>query len=235
MSRVLMEGSFYPYRCVHRFGPAARWTQSGTNAAPDRIPNRHLLHPRPPCIAQVTACRTTAIRAEVARAARHRQPRIIIEAVDPRGTTRRPRNGVNVGVAAPSRPRCAPIDVRGPATKSGIATERDRASTREGTDRVRDRAEDPARETKGEVAVVIAAETETDIDTGRAAGTTPGRPRTSPMFWKITARGRGQRCIKQQWSSRSRTPSRTMVALWRCSRRCRNKCSQPRRNLPLRY
>lgn len=190
MSRVLMEGSFYPYRCVPQFGRSARWSQSGTNAAPDRIANRHLLRPRLPCIAQVTPRHMTAIRAEPVRGVRPRPPWTTIVAVDPRGTTRRPRSGASAVAVAPGRPRCGRIGGPGPTTGTGTATERDRASTRGETGRDRGRAEGPARGTRDGAAVVIAAETGTG--TGRAAGTTPGRPPTNPMSWRSTERGRGR-------------------------------------------
>lgn len=210
MSRVLMEGSFYPYRCVRvrpfirQFGPAVRWTQSGTNAAPDQIPNRHPLRPRPPCIAQVTAQHTTAAikAAEVTRDARPRPrpPRTTIVAVDPRATTPRRRRSDVAGAvaAAPDHRPCAPTDGPDPATgtETAIATERDRADTPEGTDRGRDRAADHARGTRNVVAAATAAGTGTD--TGRAADTTPGRPLTSPTPWRITARGRGRCCTRPQ-------------------------------------
>lgn len=161
-----------------QFGPSARWTQSGTNAAPDRIPNRHLLRPRLPCIAQVTPRHTTTTRAESVRGVRPRPPWTIIEAVDPRGTTRRPRSGASAVAAAPGRPRHGHTGGPGPTTETGTAIERDHGSTPGETDRDRDRAEGPARETRDEVAVVIAAGI--DTDTGRAAGTTPGRLPTNP-------------------------------------------------------
>lgn len=190
-----MEGSFYPYRCVRSpIRPSAtQWTQSGTSAAADRILNRHLLRPRPPCIAQVTARHSmTATRVEAARGARPRPVRTTTGAVDPRGTIRRLRSDVDVVAVAPNRPRCVLTDGRDRAIRSGIAiaTEKDRASIPEGTDHARDRAADPVRETRGVAAAVIAAET--DIDIGRAAGTTPGRPRMSRTRWRIMARARAR-------------------------------------------
>lgn len=238
-SGVLMEGSFYPYRCVRvrlrfirQFGPAARWSQSGTNAAADQIPNRHPLRPRLPCIAQVTARHTTATKTEVTRGARPRPPQITIAVTDPRGTTRRLRSDVDGVVAVPDR-RCALTDGPDLATGTEIATatERDRADTPEETDRGRGRAADLARGTRGEVVVVIAAGTGTDTE--RAVDTTPGRPLTSPTPWRITAMARERRCTRRQ-RCRSRTPSRMTVVLWRCSRRCRSKCSRPHRNPPRR-
>lgn len=188
-----MEGSFYPYRCHVRPSArqSARWTQSGTNAAPDRIANRHLLRPRLPCIAQVTPRHMIATaRAEPVRGVRRRPLWTTIGAVDPRATTRRSRSGASAGAAAPGRPRCAPTDGPDPATETGIATERGHASTPEETDRDRDRAVDRARGTSDGAAVVIAAGTGTG--TGKVAGTTPGRPPTNPMPWRNTERGWGR-------------------------------------------
>lgn len=163
---------------------AAQWTQSGTNAAAGRIPNRHPLRPRLPCIAQVTVHHnsTTVTRTEAARGARPRPARTVTltEAVDPRGTIRRLRSDVgSVVAAAPSHPRRALTDARAHATRTGIAiaTERDHASTQEGTDRGRGRAVDPVRETEGVAAAVTAAEI--GIGTGKAADTTSGRPHMS--------------------------------------------------------
>lgn len=182
---------------------AVRWTQSGTIAARGRIQNRHLLCPRLPCIAQVTASRhTTVTRAEAARDARlHLWS--IIAAVDPRGTTRRPRtDAVSAVAAARARPRCVPTD--GPDQTTGIgsaiATENDHGSTREGTDRGRDHAADrapgadPVRETNDEVAVTTAAEI--GIDIGRAEGITPERLRTNRTLWRIMGKERHRWCIR---------------------------------------
>lgn len=191
MSHVLMEGSFYPYRCVRvrpsvlQFGLAVRWTQSGTIAARGRIQNRHLLCPRLPCIAQVTASRhTTVTGAEAARDARPHLPRSTIGA-DPRETTRHYRTDVSAVEAAHDRLRCVLTDGPDPTTRTGsaIVTENDHENTREETDRGRDHAADrapgadPVRETKDEVAVTIAAEI--GIDTGRVEGITIEHLRTN--------------------------------------------------------
>lgn len=132
----------------------------------------------------------TATRAESVRGVHLHPPWTTIEAVDPRGMTRRSRSDASAVAAAPDRPPYALIDGPGPTTETGIATERDHASTLGETDRDRDRVEGPARGTRDEVAVVIAAEIGTD--TGRAAGTTPGQPPTNPMPWKNTEREQGR-------------------------------------------
>lgn len=188
---ILIGVSVYVLRSSVR-PSAAQWTQSGTNAAADQIPNRHLLRPRLPCIAQVTAHHNSTMdtRAEVTRGARPRPARTATATgvVDPRGMIRRLRNGAGSGVAAaPNHPQRVPTDARAQATRIGngivtvtviataTVTENARASIQEGTGRGRDHAAGLARGTGGVVAVVIAAETGTG--TGRAADTTPGRPR----------------------------------------------------------
>jgi len=124
-------------------------------------------------------------------------PWIIIEAVDPHGTTRHFRNDVNAVAAAPDHPRCAPIDDPGPPTRSGteteteiaIAIEIDRENIPEGIDRDQDRAVDPVHGIGDEAAVVIAAEI--GIGTEIVANTIPGHPRMNRMCWMIMERGRG--------------------------------------------
>lgn len=172
------------------FGLARQqWIQSGTNAAPDRIAIRHLLHLRLPCIAQVTPRYMTTTRAESVRGVRL-HPWTTIEAVDPRGMTRRSRSDASAVAAAPDRPLYALTDGPGPTTETGIAIERDHASTPEETDRDRDRVEGPARETRDEVAVVIAAEI--GIGTERVAGTIPEQLPTNPMPWMNMEKEQGR-------------------------------------------
>jgi len=126
-------------------------------------------------------------------------PWIIIEAVDPHGTTRHFRSDVNAVAAAPGRPRCAPIDDPGPLTRTEIETETEteiaiaieigRENTPEGIDRDRDRAVGPAHGTGDEAAVVIVAEI--DIGTEIVVNTIPEHPRMNRMCWMIMERGRG--------------------------------------------
>lgn len=207
------------------------------NAAPGRIPTRHPHRLRLPCIVQVTVRHTTVTRAESARGTRLHPPWTTIEAVDPRGMTRR-RSDASVVAVAHGHPRCAPTDGPDPATGTGIATatataiEKGRANIPEETDRDQDHAADPARGTEDGVAVVIAAKTGTG--TKKAAGITLERRHTNRMLWRITEKRREWRRIRRRLLPRSQMLSRMMVASWRCSRRCKSKCSPPCKNPPLR-
>lgn len=68
-----------------------------------------------------------------------------------------------------------------------IVIESGHASTPEETDRARDRADGPVRETRDGVAVVIAAGTGTGTE--RVAGTTPEQPPMSLMLWRSMEKG----------------------------------------------
>jgi len=115
---------------------------------------------------------------------------ITIEAVNPHGTIHHFRSDASAVAAVPDRPQYVPIDDLGPMTEIEIATEKDHASIPEETDRDRDHEEDPVREIRDEVAVVIVAETGTDTE--RVAGTIQGQPLMNPMSWRNTEREQGQ-------------------------------------------
>lgn len=132
----------------------------------------------------------TTTRAESVRDVRPRQASIITGAVDPRGTARHSRSDVSVVEVAPDRPQYALTDGPDPATRIVIATEIDRANIPEETDRGRGHVADLVRGTNDEVAVVIAAGT--DTGTGRAVGITRiGHPRTNPTLWMNMGREQG--------------------------------------------
>ena len=157
-------------------------------------------------------------KTECRRAAR-RRPRTI-GAVEPPETIRH-RTGVGEGAVARNPLRVGRTDdlARPTETRTEIGIGIGRGNIPGEIDQDLDQEEDRVPETEDGAAVVTEVEIGTEAE--KAVGTTEHR-RTSRTPLKIIQRP----SYNNQSFLRNRMLSKTMVASWRCLKRCRNRCNR---------
>lgn len=193
------------------------------NAASGQTQNHHLLHPHLLCIAQVTQ-RMTATKAEHLLVVHlHLQTTGAVNLLE-MNRHQIEEDGKEVV------PDLLQSDLIGglvqvTETKIEIEIGIDQGSTREETGQDLDQEEDLVLGIEGVAAVEI--EVETDIDTEKVVDIIEHR-HMSQMHWKTIQ----MQLLHKHSLLHSQMPLKMMVVLWKCLKRCKNKCNQ-RNNLQL--